>query len=159
MARRSEDSRPARRPEAGDALPGGDQTEQELAGLLLLRLADRRVLYNPFEWEMPDHCLRSVREIRDGLTELLGQLPPDSLLAADLRDLRAVCRTFFDSLRPAAPRGGAPRLRGIDGWRLRDALMAMRETFARVLGGLAQRYSLTPERELARLIAEPGSTL
>ena len=35
-------------------------TDEEIASALLNRLADRRVLFNPCAWEMPEHCVMSV---------------------------------------------------------------------------------------------------
>jgi RHS repeat-associated protein len=50
--------------------------ELEIAGVrrVIAFLEDRRVLYDPCEMEVPDHCVRSVIEIRHCLTEELGKL-------------------------------------------------------------------------------------
>jgi hypothetical protein len=58
-------------------------------------LEDRRVLYNPFAWEEPGHCVESVLEIRRFLTEELGHLPPSSELASNLKAVRGACRKFL----------------------------------------------------------------
>ena len=53
-------------------------------------LEDRRVLYNPFAWEEPGHCVDSV---------LLGNLPPTtSELAPYLKAIRGACRKFLDAM-------------------------------------------------------------
>jgi hypothetical protein len=50
------------------------ELEIEGARRVLVFLEDRRVLYDPCEMEVPDHCVRSVIEIRHCLTEELGKL-------------------------------------------------------------------------------------
>lgn len=134
-------------------------SDEDIARVLLLRLSDRRVLFNPCAWEMPEHCVMSVLDIREGLTDLLERLPADYAVASDLGLLRAACRTFCDALRPTdsswldLPEGR------FDPWRMRDALGSLRDCFGEVLGRVAVRYKLTPESDLARLIAGPRSTL
>lgn len=50
--------------------------------------------------EVPDHCIRSVLEIRAMLTHELGQLTSTNELADSLRALRAACRKFLDTIQP-----------------------------------------------------------
>jgi len=59
-------------------------------------LEDRRVLYEPEQMEVPDHCVHSVIEIRHRLSEELGKLEGGSELAASLRAMRAACRKFLE---------------------------------------------------------------
>ena len=49
-------------------------TEKSEAGEVIVFLEDRRVLYNPSEMEMPGHCIQSVVEIRNFLTEKIGKI-------------------------------------------------------------------------------------
>src|SRR5580698_4874598 len=72
--------------------------ELEIAGAhrVIAFLEDRRVLYDPCQMEVPDHCVRSVIEIRHCLTEELGKLEGGSELAASLRAMRAACRKFLE---------------------------------------------------------------
>ena len=45
------------------------QTDKDQAKEIINFLEDRRVLYNPSDMEMPDHCVQSVLEIRRFLTD------------------------------------------------------------------------------------------
>lgn len=78
----------------GEYLP----TERATAERLLDFLADRRVLFAPFEMEDPNHCVASVLEIRRFLTELLVDWPQDTALRHHVTSIRAACREFIDSV-------------------------------------------------------------
>lgn len=65
-------------------------------------LEDRRVLYNPFAWEEPGHCVDSVLDIRRFLTSEIGDLPPDSDLVPRLKALRSACRKFLTPCKTSA---------------------------------------------------------
>lgn len=73
-------------------------TERATAERLLHFLADRRVLFAPFEMEDPNHCVQSVLEIRRFLTELLMDWPQDTALRHHVTSVRAACREFIDSV-------------------------------------------------------------
>lgn len=134
-------------------------TDEEIASALLNRLADRRVLFNQCAWEMPEHCVMSVLDIREGLTDLLERLPTDAAIAADLRELRAACRRFCDALRPLDSALLDLPPRRLDMWQMRDALGDLRDAFGPVLQRIIEHHKLTPEPELARLVADPRATL
>ncbi len=61
-------------------------------------LEDRRVLYEPGQQEVPDHCVQSLNEIRHFFSGELGQLDSKSELAASLRAMRAACRKFLEQV-------------------------------------------------------------
>ena len=67
-----------------------------VARQVLTYLEDRRVLYNPYDVESPEHVVASILEIRRYLTEILGQGGIDNTLAAPLRIIRAAARKFMD---------------------------------------------------------------
>ena len=54
-------------------------------------LEDRRVLFNPYAWEEPSHCIQSVLEIRKFLTDQIGELEGEGL-PNNLKAIRAACR-------------------------------------------------------------------
>src|SRR4051812_11580513 len=76
--------------------------EVAAAKRLIRALEDRRVLYNPFELEDPQHCVHSVIEIRKLLTETLSADNVAGDFAANLRAIRAACRHFLDQTQPEA---------------------------------------------------------
>ena len=89
------------------------ETEIAVARRVVSYLEDRRVLYNPSEMEVPDHCVEFVLDIRRFLTGELAPLAEDSEFRASLRAMRAACRKFLDTVgvdgRSAIVRFGAHR--------------------------------------------------
>ncbi len=71
------------------------EPEIDAARRIVTFLEDRRVLYTPSEMEMPDHCVKSVLEIRHYLPDELVRLHGFGL-EDSLRALRAACRKFLD---------------------------------------------------------------
>jgi hypothetical protein len=71
--------------------------ELDIAYKVVTYLEDRRVLYNPYELEVPEHCIQSVGKIREFLTQTLFDVEPNSELGLVLRTMRAACRKFLDT--------------------------------------------------------------
>src|SRR5579859_663151 len=63
--------------------------DRETAKSVVNFLEDRRVLYNPTELEVPHHCVSSVLEIRQFLTEKMDSLDQNSELTKNLRTMRS----------------------------------------------------------------------
>lgn len=72
--------------------------ERDIAYRVVNFLEDRRVLYNPYYLESPEHCRISIIEIRKFVTEQLNDLQIDSELGKLLRAIRSSCRMFLDTL-------------------------------------------------------------
>lgn len=75
-------------------------------------LEDRRVLYEPEQMEVPDHCVHSVTEIRHRLSDELGKLDGESELTASLRAMRVTCRKFLERVGP----DGCDAIQHANGW-------------------------------------------
>jgi hypothetical protein len=75
-----------------------DESTIKVAKRVINFLEDRRVLYSPYEWEVPEHCVSSVLEIRKMLTDEIGKLSRKKELFHDLQLLRASCRKFLDEI-------------------------------------------------------------
>jgi len=72
--------------------------ERKVAEDVITFLEDRRVLFNPFELEILEHCKQSVIKTREFLTQQLYDIQRGSDLDQRLRAMRAACRKFLDTL-------------------------------------------------------------
>src|SRR6202035_1193993 len=75
-----------------------DESDVKIARRIINFLEDRRVLYSPYELEMPGHCVSSILEMRRMLTDEIGKLSSKKELYQDLQLLRAACRKFLDEI-------------------------------------------------------------
>jgi hypothetical protein len=133
---------------------------------VLTYLEDRRVLYAPWEVEIPEHCVESILEIRHFLTDQLGHLDShDEDIAPHLRAMRAACRHFLstsDGLRDG-PARLQPWMAGTPGWMFNDALGELRAVFGIHIAQLSAKFGIDIEDELAVILpaevndAEDGS--
>lgn len=73
-------------------------SEVAVARRVLHFLEDRRVLFSPYEAELPDHCVASALEMRRFFTGALEAANEGGELAAHLRAMRAACRKFVDTV-------------------------------------------------------------
>jgi hypothetical protein len=118
-------------------------------------LEDRRVLYEPYQVEMPSHCVESVLAIRAFLTEQLvaGGIGDD--LAAVLRAMRAACRKFVgdtSTIRSERQLLSFQDMMGAGGWVFNQALGELRGVIGVQIAQLSVRYGLdVPEVLVATL--------
>ncbi len=130
----------------------------EIAREVIGFLEDRRVLYSPYDAEMPEYVLRSVFEIRSFLTEILRRGGIASELAGGLNAMRAACRRFIESV--GEQRG--PELYiptpsdilngGVMSWTFNQSLGELRGVFGVHLAELAVRYGIDVPDELAVIL-------
>jgi hypothetical protein len=122
---------------------------------VLTFLEDRRVLYEPWNVEVPEHCVDSVLEMRRFLTDQLGQLDDhDEDIAPHLRAMRASCRHFLgttDGLRDG-PMRLQPWMPGTQGWMFNDALGEMRAVFGIHVAQLSAKFGIDIEDQLAVIL-------
>jgi hypothetical protein len=116
-------------------------------------LEDRRVLYEPEQMEVPDHCVHSVIEIRHRLSEELGKLEGGSELAASLRAMRAACRKFLERVGTDG-REGIHHANGwgSHSWTFGSALGELRGTFGIHVAKIAAAFKLDVEDRLASIL-------
>lgn len=117
------------------------EPERKIVRDVLTFFEDRRVLFNPCAWEMPDEVTQSALRIREVLTEAIQRLGEDSKAAPAMRAMRAACREYLDRSRE---RYGHHDL-SVDLGRLR-ALFGVQITF------LAFTYQIDLEEDLASII-------
>ncbi len=72
--------------------------EIETAKKVIIFLEDKRVLYVVYELETPNHCISSINQIREFLTNQMFDLNDKSELLKILRAMRSACRKFLDGV-------------------------------------------------------------
>jgi hypothetical protein len=127
-----------------------------VARRLITYLEDRRVLYQPCEVEIPEHCVHSIIEIRKYLTQELSKSDLSAELSNNLRAMRGACRKFLTRVQckdreiiPFANQHGH-----FASWIFMDAIGQLRGVFGVHLAQLAVRHGLDIEDDLAEII--PG---
>ena len=117
-------------------------------------LEDRRVLYAPWQMEIPQFCIDSVLEMRRFLTSELSDLDADNELAQSLRAMRAACRKFLDTVqggrRVIPDRHWHPN--HYDNWVFHGALGEMRGVFGIHVAKIAAQHGLDVETGLATIL-------
>jgi hypothetical protein len=116
-------------------------------------LEDRRVLYNPTELELPQHCISSVVEIRHFLTEIMADLDQNSELTKNLKAMRSACRKFLDSTqRLERVRSLSFSHTSFSAWVFYSSLGEMRGIFGMCLSQILLAYGLDIEMDLATIL-------
>lgn len=72
--------------------------ESDEAKNVISYLENKRVLYNSASMEDANHCVLSVIEIRNELTNRIQILSSTSHLAKSLKSMRQACATFCDNI-------------------------------------------------------------
>ncbi|HLI08611.1 MAG TPA: DUF6650 family protein [Ktedonobacteraceae bacterium] len=124
--------------------------EREIAKSVVTFLEDRRVLYNPTELELPQHCISSAVEIRHFLTEKMNELDQNCELAKNLRVMRAACRKFLDSAQQLEVRHFSHG--SYQSWVFYSSLGEMRGVFGMCLSQILLSYGLDIEKGLASIL-------
>ena len=132
------------------------EPEIDIAKRVLVFLEDRRVLYNPYHLEVVDHCIQSVLEIRDFMTDQIGNLSTKSKLSAHLRVIRAACRKFLNDVQqdPHRSRILGPYHPGTFESTFFTALGELRASVGMHVVAIALMYGLDIEGELESIL--PG---
>ncbi|RUW52216.1 hypothetical protein EOA32_13490 [Mesorhizobium sp. M1A.F.Ca.ET.072.01.1.1] len=129
-------------------------------------LENRRVLYVPMHFEVPDQVDQSVSQIRNELTQILNDLPENSSAARCVRHLRTASRCFLEDappdyrniayrLRNDVDRGSPIRWHDDDERPLTPgyfvALGELRAIFGLQLSALAAEFEIDVEEDLASI--------
>jgi hypothetical protein len=132
-------------------------------------LEDRRVLYEPYEVEVPERCINSIMRMRDFLTDLLGEHAMGNDLEASVRSMRAACRKFMAAVdtrtrgalgKPIGIRDTEaatfaqlpPRVISMNDPEFNQALGELRGVFGIQVGMIATKYRLNVEDDLASIL-------
>lgn len=129
------------------------EPEVTVARRVVAFLEDRRVLYVPSEMEVPDHCVRSIVEIRRFLTQEIQCIDNSAQIAESLRAMRAACRKFMTTVeaRTEIVRFGAHAGHWAS-WTFNGALGELRGVFGVHVARLAATYGLDVEDDLASIL-------
>jgi uncharacterized protein DUF6650 len=135
------------------------EMEISAARRVIAYLEDRRVLYEPEQMEVPDHCVHSVIEIRHRLSDELGKLDGSSELAASLRAMRVACRKFLERVGTNG-RDGIHHANGwgFHSWTFGSALGELRGTFGVHVARIAAAFKLDVEDRLASILPANAET-
>ena len=129
------------------------EAERAIAQKIIIFLEDRRVLYNPSDLEVPDHCVRSVLQIRDYLTYQLADANEKKEFSESLRAMRAACRKFLDTVgHNEMIVRFANHQNHYASWVFNSALGELRGVFGIHIAKLAAQYGLDVEDELASIL-------
>ncbi|MFJ4486564.1 DUF6650 family protein [Streptomyces longwoodensis] len=132
--------------------------QRAVAKKVVVYLEDRRVLTMPravmHAVEEPDHCVASVLQIRETLTEILMDPDTGDDLAENLKAMRAACRRFLNAAGP----NHSGHVRGtFESATFGAALGELRAVFGIQLGVIAARYKLELSEELADILPAPDT--
>ena len=72
--------------------------DAESAFKIIKYMEDKRVLYNPQHLEIPEYCIRSIRDIRSYLTEELQNNSKDMKINKDIEKMCSYCRSFLNNV-------------------------------------------------------------
>ncbi|MBB4100472.1 DUF6650 family protein [Sphingomonas kyeonggiensis] len=145
-------------PEAEAAISPGaswqpSAADRDVAAELLVRLEDRRVLYNPGTAEVPHHCIQSIVEIRRLLSDALVKASAKGVLSEHLRALGAACRRFLDRVGSDGDDHKAMRSHGhYLSWEFLDALGQLRAIFGIHIALVAAEFDLEVRGELTNIL-------
>jgi hypothetical protein len=130
-----------------------EPSERSRAASILRFIEDRRVLYNIYEAEMPEACIRSVKEIREHLRTAIEQC--DSAELRDpLRAIQAACRQFLtdtDSI-PERIFGSRAFHDGPVIWGFNQALGALRVRVGHSVVIVIERFNVDVDEHLSAIL-------
>lgn len=131
-----------------------ENTSEDIAKRVISFLEDRRVLYNPSEMEVPHHCVTSVLEIRNFLTDQIPQSTQNELTGS-LKAMRIACRKFLDLVgeRDEVTQFGSSRGHWTS-WQFNGAVGELRGVFGIHIAKIAGMYGLDVEDDLASIFPE-----
>ena len=131
-----------------------EDTERDFAKEIITFLEDRRVLYNPSEMEVPQHCVDSVLRIREFLTAKISKISYDSELTKSLKAMRAACRKFLNKTgmrNGEIIRFGASRGHWAS-WEFNGSVGELRGVFGIHVAKIAVTYGIDVEDDLASIL-------
>ena len=124
-----------------------------VAKRIITELEDRRVLYSPYELEVPKACISAIVEIRRILTAGLNEIENDEELSASFRAMRSSCRKFLNRVEGLNVHSVPGTT--INDWVFLSSLGELRGIFGLYIAKISVSYGIDVEEGLAEIIPEP----
>jgi hypothetical protein len=134
-----------------------DEGEKSKARSALLYLEDRRVLFDPFEVEIPDRCISSVNDIRGYLRAHIEQCNSPEL-RNPLRAIQAACRQFLTDTQAIDGRHGRfidIQRGGTPSWLFNQALGSFRARVGISIAVMIETFDIDVDEHLAKILPPP----
>ena len=128
--------------------------DREIARRVLNLLADRRLLWKDFTVEVEEHCVASAIQIRRELGRHLDNPEISVPLAARVRLLQTLFRSFIDELGPYGGDQPHHRWSSVGTDPLSMALGRLRALVGVQIGALASEFELEVGEDLALIIPD-----
>lgn len=130
------------------------KSERQIAKEIIIFLEPRRVLYNPSQMEVPEHCISSVLEIKTFFTNQMMNINQKSELYRYVSAMRLACNKFLDKCdlkyNAVIEYGGS--WGHWASWYFASALGEMRGVFGIMILQIASAYGLDVEDNLASIM-------
>ncbi|MFJ9310838.1 DUF6650 family protein [Streptomyces cyaneofuscatus] len=127
--------------------------QRAVAEKVVVYLEDLRVLTMPraviHAVEEPGHCVASVLQIRETLTQILMEPDAGDELAENLKAMRAACRRFLNA---AGPNHSGDVHNRFESATFGAALGELRAVFGIQLGVIAARYKIELSEDLESIL-------
>ncbi|MEM9859349.1 MAG: DUF6650 family protein [Bacteroidota bacterium] len=133
------------------------ESSRNVAKRILSKLEDRRVLYSPFELEIPTACIKSIREIRYLLTDELSQMDEDEELTNSIRALRSSCRKFLSKTEKLDIQSIPGTT--ISDWIFLSSLGELRGVFGIYIAKISLSYGIDIEENIVKIIPEEDKSM
>lgn len=131
------------------------ETQRSIARRIIIYLEARRVLYAEFGDEAVCHCIDSVIEIKQFLTDELPNIDEDSELNSYVRAMRTATNKFLSRFpKEKYQRCAMCRNGSVENWIFISAVGELRGVFGVMIGQIAKAYGIDVEDELAQIIPD-----
>lgn len=127
--------------------------QQKIAKDIINYLEAKKVLYNPYECEIVDHCVHSIIEIRNYLIDKLPDIKEKEKLYEYVKAMRNACNRFLtqnfdsDDFRRSASRYG-----NINNWTFLTSLGELRANFGIMIGQISLSYNAKLDDNLMTIV-------
>lgn len=130
------------------------EDERTIARRIIIFLEPRRVLFANFDSEYACHCVESVLEIKNYLTDEIANIKEGSELEGYLRAMRNASNKFLSKCPVNKKNCGYCKHGTVESLFFMSALGEMRGVFGIMVGQICTAYGLDVEDELASIIPE-----